>query len=59
MVVAFSACMTMPGVVVYFPNGQTGSQVEVTGQSGVVDIWVYVLGCTDERMRFQTEFVEE
>ena len=42
-----------------FPQGNTGSQVEITGQSGECEISIYVLGQSDERMRFKTEFVGE
>lgn len=42
-----------------FPIGNTGKQVEITGGVGELEIWVYVLGQNDERMRFKIELVED
>ena len=38
-----------------FPSGNTGTEVNVLGSSGMVDLEVRVLGATDERMHFKSK----
>ena len=38
-----------------FPSGNTGTEVNVLGSSGMVDLEVRVLGTTDERMHFKSK----
>ena len=38
-----------------FPSGSDGTEVDVLGSSGMVDLEVRVLGATDERMHFKSK----
>ena len=38
-----------------FPSGSAGTEVNVLGSSGMVDLEVRVLGATDERMHFKSK----
>ena len=38
-----------------FPSGSAGTEVNVLGSSGMVDLEVRVLGTTDERMHFKSK----
>ena len=38
-----------------FPSGSVGTEVDVLGSSGMVDLEVRVLGVTDERMHFKSK----
>ena len=38
-----------------FPSGSAGTEVDVLGSSGMVDLEVRVLGATDERMHFKSK----